>query len=1391
LRTALERDKRRIAPGFPASVLLLVDRWASGGLENLVVDLSRSLTARGLSVFVAAANGPAPPSKTFTSDRSIQTLSFDGDEAAFAAFLRREPVDLINYHHSLFAIDVARRHPIGIVYTMHNCYLWMDEHARQQVELGLAKTDAVIAVSRQVAHFAQAQFHYPDEKITVIGNGLRIGALHAAKRPAVAPDVPFTVVIVGSFDRLKLQHVAIAAFCDAADDIADLRLRLIGAPVDQAYYAQLQAQIAASPHRDRIELIPGLSRTDAIDAMRRAHVFVSASSLEGFGLALVEAAAAGCVCVATDVGCARELRVDGGAVLVIPSPLGELDYVSQSHFYAAISSELPRHREALAEAICRVWRDYPAFAAGIPKTRALLREFCSMQRFTEKYLQVYGAARHQARVSAMARVEESIEVLRAQGAAEIGALDAVLKDALREYAELTRGLEDAQRWILERLTALDPGLISNQEIMPVPEGWPGELPGNVATHRTTVARLFEAINRGNRLGLAFHEEATRRRADHSEFTRRTEDLAAAAARVGALEGERDELTRQLARGRDETIAAATQIDELTRQQHRTRRAMEKAVGERDRARSDARALSETPGADWPRPDAARGATSRSTPLVSVVLPVYNQAYLVDEAIAAVVSQTYENWELIVLDDGSNDDLEHRVRRHIDERRVLFLRQPNQKLPAALNHALAYARGDLLTWTSADNIMLPGQLERLVEELALHPEAGLVYSDYWAIDDHGEPLDDPAWRAHNRDPEIPDLIRLPSEVTFENFHRSGDNFIGASFLYRREIAEIVGRYVDDAFGGEDYDFWLRMHLVTQFRHVAEPLYKYRVHDDTLTARAEELGLFANIRELLEADRWRIETLLTDEGLCSGDSVLRPVSQFHAALLKRCRPVSYGTLVERGPAPTPVRPAIVDIDVPARAIDATVLRQADILLCRSKLTAALLRREDWARDKRILTWNGELTEAAQHAFIQAFAEQVTAPVTAPALRAPPQLDEPFRPGRVLLLVDRWLSGGLENIVIDLARGLAAHGRTVFVASARDAPPPAGAFADAPARTLSFGGDESGFERFLRDEAIEVVNYHHSCFAAGRAREQAVATVYTMHNCYLWMDEAARGQIALGLAEMDRVIAVSRQVAQFAVAQFGVPCDHIVVIANGLRDDIVSAAATPAGNPGAVFTVAMVASLTRPKLQHVAIAAFAAAAQDIPGMRLRLIGAPLDQGYHRELQAQIAASPAGDRIELTPGLSRVETIAALAGAQVFLLPSLVEGCSLALLEAVAAGCVCIASDVGSARDLSVAGGSVVLLPSPLGELESITQRQFLDATAADLPEHRKNIAEALRNVWRDYGAFAAGVADARARLRDLHGMQQMIDAYLLAYTLARRGGGSAPTNHRSVQLAPADLG
>src|SRR5262249_9920616 len=163
---------------------------------------------------------------------------------------------------------------------------------------------------------------------------------------------------------------------------------------------------------------------------------------------------------------------------------------------------------------------------------------------------------------------------------------------------------------------------------------------------------------------------------------------------------------------------------------------------------------------------------------------------------------------------------------------------------------------------------------------------------------------------------------------------------------------------------------------------------------------------------------------------------------------------------------------------------------------------------------------------------------------------------------------------------------------------------------------------FAGFLRQQGIDVVNYHHSSFAADRAKSEGAATVYTMHNCYLWMDETARGEVARAVTGMDRVIAVSTQVAEVAAAQFEVAADRIVVVPNGLPPRIIDVAEAAARDWESSFTVCMVASLTRLKLQHVAIAAFAEVAAEIPEMRLKLIGTPLDGDYHRELKALIAA-------------------------------------------------------------------------------------------------------------------------------------------------------------------------
>ena len=156
---------------------------------------------------------------------------------------------------------------------------------------------------------------------------------------------------------------------------------------------------------------------------------------------------------------------------------------------------------------------------------------------------------------------------------------------------------------------------------------------------------------------------------------------------------------------------------------------------------------------------ASGTAAETSPsgLVSVILPVFNHARLLRDSIESVLAQTYDRFELIIIDDGSTDGVETVLAEYAGNPQIRILRQSNQKLPKALSNGFRFARGEFWTWTSADNLMQPNQLERQVEFLRANPDAALGYADYLAIDDRGRPLSEPGFRFHNRarpsDPEI--------------------------------------------------------------------------------------------------------------------------------------------------------------------------------------------------------------------------------------------------------------------------------------------------------------------------------------------------------------------------------------------------------------------------------------------------------------------------------------------------------------------------------------------------------------------------------------------------------------------------------------------------------------
>lgn len=231
-------------------------------------------------------------------------------------------------------------------------------------------------------------------------------------------------------------------------------------------------------------------------------------------------------------------------------------------------------------------------------------------------------------------------------------------------------------------------------------------------------------------------------------------------------------------------------------------------------------------------------------LVSVVLPVYNQANLVEESIESVLEQTYEDLELIIVNDGSTDGVEGLLRKYVAIPRVLILIQQNQGLPAALNSGFAHAKGEFYTWTSADNIMLPNQIEEQVRYLNKNDFVQMVYCNYELIDEAGRPFRNvPSSRSN--------LINTDQDIHSLNYSY---NFINACFLYRSYIGRILGNYHPETYGAEDYDYWMRINNHFAIQHIGskQSYYKYRIHSNTILEREGKARIGQIIRQTQRLD-----------------------------------------------------------------------------------------------------------------------------------------------------------------------------------------------------------------------------------------------------------------------------------------------------------------------------------------------------------------------------------------------------------------------------------------------------------------------------------------------------------------------------------------------------------
>ncbi len=215
------------------------------------------------------------------------------------------------------------------------------------------------------------------------------------------------------------------------------------------------------------------------------------------------------------------------------------------------------------------------------------------------------------------------------------------------------------------------------------------------------------------------------------------------------------------------------------------------------------------------------------PKVSVVIPAYNAMNYLPETIENVLSQTYNDFEVIVVNDGSSDETEQWVSQIKDPRFKLIF-QENQGLAGARNTGIAQAKGEYITFLDADDLWEPTKLEKQVCVLEDNPEIALVYTWVAFIDEAGKHTG----RVFKNEAEG-DVWKTLTEHNIVE--------CGSVAMVRRSCFEAVGLF-DRNLGSsvEDWDMWLRMASKYHFKVVKEPLVYYRQRSTSASRNCEAMA-----------------------------------------------------------------------------------------------------------------------------------------------------------------------------------------------------------------------------------------------------------------------------------------------------------------------------------------------------------------------------------------------------------------------------------------------------------------------------------------------------------------------------------------------------------------------
>ncbi len=225
------------------------------------------------------------------------------------------------------------------------------------------------------------------------------------------------------------------------------------------------------------------------------------------------------------------------------------------------------------------------------------------------------------------------------------------------------------------------------------------------------------------------------------------------------------------------------------------------------------------------------------PHVSVIIPAYNQAQYLAQAVQSVFEQSYSDYEIIVVDDGSTDNTPATAARFGDK--IRYIRQENRGLAGARNTGIRAAKGNLIGLLDSDDQWQPAFLQTMVSLAEAHPQAAVYYSGAQCMDAGGKPL-----------PQVLGTTAAPVDTPQAMYHTllRANFIIPSATVLRRAAIDKAGLFDRQLRSCEDWDLWLRLLPDYEFAGTPEPLICYRIHGSSLSTNVD--GMQYAVRAVIE-------------------------------------------------------------------------------------------------------------------------------------------------------------------------------------------------------------------------------------------------------------------------------------------------------------------------------------------------------------------------------------------------------------------------------------------------------------------------------------------------------------------------------------------------------------